>query len=112
MVLLDFVCNDICEAVVAINEARLEANGRVLLPAHVRKLLGVGPGDTLLIEPGEYGVRLYTRAQALHELRDVVNRNVKAGASLVDEFLAWKKQDTAAVATKHKRLAGAPRERR
>ena len=55
-------------------EVKLEANGRILLPADVRRQLGVRPGDVLLLDVCDDGVRLWTRAMAARELQALAPR--------------------------------------
>ena len=76
-------------------EVKLESNGRVLLPAEVRRALGVQPGDTLLLDVGEEGILLWTRDMAGRGLQALVSRSVPAGASLVDELSMMRRADDA-----------------
>ena len=55
-------------------EVKVEANGRILIPADVRRQLGVQPGDVLLLGVGDDGVRLWTRAMAARDLQALVSR--------------------------------------
>lgn len=55
-------------------EVKVEANGRILIPANVRRQLGVQPGDVLLLGVSHDGVRLWTRAMAARDLQALVAR--------------------------------------
>lgn len=67
--------------------------GRVLLPAKIRKELGIEPGMDLLLTYTDGHVRLETRAQALARAQQLARRFVRPGTSVVDEFLAERKQE-------------------
>ena len=83
-VLLDSGLTDRTGDVVATVEVKLEANGRVLLPADVRRKLGIQPGDTLLLDVNDGGILLWTREMAARGLKDLVSRSVPAETSLVE----------------------------
>lgn len=73
---------------------KVEQNGRILLPVEIRRLLGVGPGDELLLEVQEHGVRLYTAAQAVQALQQFVKENTLPDHEFTtDDFLAWRRAD-------------------
>lgn len=74
---------------------KLEANGRVLLPAEVRRQLGVSPGDTLLLDVDANGIHLWTQAMAIRALQEAVAVAVPAGVSLVDELLQMRREEAA-----------------
>ena len=74
---------------------KVEANGRVLLPADVRRQLGVGPGDTLLAQVDEGGLRVWTPEIALQRARAMVSEFLPADRSLVDDLYAQRRADTA-----------------
>jgi antitoxin PrlF len=56
-------------------QVKVAANGRIVLPADVRKQLGLEGGGTLMLSVDEFGVTLTTfqqriaKAQALYEKR-------------------------------------------
>jgi AbrB family looped-hinge helix DNA binding protein len=72
---------------------KVEANGRVLLPAEVRRQLGVSAGDTLLAAIDADGLRIWTQAIALHQAQSLVSEFVPGNASLVDDLLATRRED-------------------
>lgn len=95
LVLLDFGITDRTGDTVATVELKLEANGRVLLPADVRRKLGVHPGDTLLLDVTDVGILLWTREMAARGLKDLVARSVPAETSLVDELSRMRRVEEA-----------------
>jgi AbrB family looped-hinge helix DNA binding protein len=60
----------------AIQEIRLKLseNGRVVIPAHVRKDLGVESGGEILLERQKDGYRLTTRRQRIKEAQETIRR--------------------------------------
>ncbi|MES2177026.1 MAG: AbrB/MazE/SpoVT family DNA-binding domain-containing protein [Gemmatimonadota bacterium] len=74
-------------------EVRLEANGRVLLPAEVRHRLGLKPGDTLLLDVTADGILLWTREMAARELQAAVSRALPQNVSLLDELKALRRAE-------------------
>lgn len=67
---------------------QIDEAGRVLVPAALRKWLGVQPGDRLIMEPGEGRLSLSTQAAALDRARTILKRYVPEGTSLADEIIA------------------------
>ena len=93
LMLLDFGIPDRTGDAVPTVEVKVEANGRVLLPADVRRKLGLQPGDTLLLDVTDDGILLWTRQMAARSLRDLVSRSVPAKISLVDELSRMRRAD-------------------
>jgi bifunctional DNA-binding transcriptional regulator/antitoxin component of YhaV-PrlF toxin-antitoxin module len=85
---------------------RIDEVGRVLLPAKVRKELGVEPGMDLLLTCSDGVVRLETRAQALARARRLARRLAPEGTSVVDEFLAERRQEARREAKGRRRARG------
>jgi AbrB family looped-hinge helix DNA binding protein len=79
-------------------EAKLKVGpgGRVLIPAAMRELLGVGEGDALMatLEGGE--LRLLSLAESVRRAQAIVRSKVPAGVSLVDELLADRRREVQA----------------
>lgn len=75
--------------------AEVKSNGRILLPAEVRKALGVAEGEKLrgVVEDGE--LRLFTPATALSKMQKQVRELVPPGVSLVDDLIAERRAENA-----------------
>jgi AbrB family looped-hinge helix DNA binding protein len=71
---------------------KLSENGRVVIPAHVRKDLGVESGGEILLERQKDGYRLTTRRQRIREAQETIRRYIKPGVSLVDELIAERRE--------------------
>jgi AbrB family looped-hinge helix DNA binding protein len=82
------------EGKMAMQEIRLKLseNGRVVIPAHVRKDLGVESGGEILLERQKDGYRLTTRRQRIKEAQETIRRYIKPGVSLVDELIAERRE--------------------
>ena len=71
---------------------RLAANGRVVIPAEVRRDLGVESGGEIILERREGGYRLTTRRQRIEEAQKYLRRYAKGGVSAVDELIAERRE--------------------
>src|SRR4051794_6649658 len=68
--------------------AKIDRGGRILIPARLRKELGVGPGDPVVLETwdGELRVRPYQKAIA--EAQAIIAQYIPdRDRSLVDELI-------------------------
>jgi AbrB family looped-hinge helix DNA binding protein len=83
----------VSEAAVAAYETRVDANGRIVLPAAVRRRLGLGPGDGVIIRTDADGVRVLAAAEAVREAQALVRSHVRGKGSLVEELLAWRRSE-------------------
>lgn len=90
---LEFVVIARTEAAMPQMKLKLEVNGRVLLPAEVRRQLGVTAGDTLLAESDENGLRIWTADIALRRAQSLVSELVSKDRSLVDELFAERRAE-------------------
>lgn len=68
--------------------ARVNQNGRVVIPALFRKRLGIRAGDELLLRLEDDELRITTMQRNLDRARRLVRKHVKPGTSLVDELIA------------------------
>ena len=71
---------------------RLNANGRVVIPASVRKSLGVGAGDEVILEKRDDGFRLTTQQQRIERAQRRAQTRLAAGASLAGELIAERRE--------------------
>ena len=73
--------------------AKINQQGRIVIPAECRAAAGIKPGDELLIEAiGEGELRLRTRQQALKEAQAIVAR-YGSGRDLVAELIAERREE-------------------
>jgi AbrB family looped-hinge helix DNA binding protein len=76
--------------------ARVNQQGRIVIPAECRAAAGLKPGDDLLIEAvGEGELRLRTRSLALKEAQAIVARYLPKGRDLVQEFIDDRRKEAA-----------------
>lgn len=71
---------------------RLSENGRVVIPAQVRKVLGVEAGDEIILEQERNAFRITTQQQRIAEARKRIRRYIKPGTRLVDELIAERRE--------------------
>lgn len=71
---------------------RVAENGRVVIPAEVRRDLGVESGGEIILKKEDNGYRMTTQQQRLAEARRRIRRYVKPGTSLVDELIAERRE--------------------
>ena len=74
--------------------AKIDQNGRVLIPATYRSALGLRPNDhvILLLEDGE--VLLLTPKRAVERAQELVRRHISEGRALSDELLTERREET------------------
>ena len=70
-------------------KAKLNANGRVVIPAAIRRALDLRPGDELIMRVEDGELRLSTRRQALERARRMIRQyipeDVDLAQSLIDD---------------------------
>jgi AbrB family looped-hinge helix DNA binding protein len=76
-------------------KARIGEGGRIVIPAEIRRELGVGVGDELLLKVENGELRAWTRAQAIKRAQALLRKYVPEGVSLVDELIAERRREAA-----------------
>ena len=71
---------------------RLNANGRVVIPASVRKALGVEAGDELILEKRDDVFCLTTQQQRIARAQQRAKTRLAAGTSLAGELIAERRE--------------------
>ena len=68
-------------------KTQLSQGGRIVIPAHYRKALGLKPGDdvVLILEANE--VRLVTPLRAVKRVQSLVHQYVSKGRTLTNELI-------------------------
>lgn len=70
-----------------IHRTRLDQNGRIVIPAEVRRQLGVEPGDEVVLDVSAYDVRLSSHHAAVAALQHMVRESTRGKPYSVAEFL-------------------------
>jgi AbrB family looped-hinge helix DNA binding protein len=71
----------------------IREGGRIVIPAHLRAALGVGPGDDLVAVLDGAELRLLTPAENIRQIQDRLASLKKPGESIVDEFIAERRAE-------------------
>jgi AbrB family looped-hinge helix DNA binding protein len=73
--------------------ARVNENGRIVLPAAFRKALGVNVGDEVLLRLQDDELRITTQQLRIKRAQQRAQKYLKPGISIVDEFLAERRSE-------------------
>ncbi len=75
---------------------KLTDGNRIVIPATIRKGLGLRVGDAVTLVLQDNGeVRLLTQTEAVRQAQALVRQHVDKDRSLVDELLAERREETA-----------------
>ncbi len=72
--------------------ARLNQNGRVVIPAAHRESLGIKPGDEIILRVEDGELRITTMKRRIERAQRLIREHSKAGRSLADELIAERRQ--------------------
>ncbi len=73
--------------------AKLDKQGRIVLPAKYREQLDLNTGDTVMVNVKDKEIRIKSRMQLLKEAQELFQKKNKIKGSVVDEFLRWKRKE-------------------
>ncbi|MGH9518012.1 MAG: AbrB/MazE/SpoVT family DNA-binding domain-containing protein, partial [Terriglobales bacterium] len=76
-----------------IRVAKLNDNGRIVIPKAMREAPGIKSGDEVLLRRDENGILLYTRAIAVRAIQRELRGRVSPGASIVDELITERRAE-------------------
>jgi AbrB family looped-hinge helix DNA binding protein len=72
--------------------ARVNQNGRVVIPASYRKALGIKPGDEVILRMEDDELRITTMKRRIERAQRRVRKYVEPGVSLADELIAERRE--------------------
>ncbi len=75
---------------------RVDQAGRVVVPAGIRRALGIHSGHHLTISLDGDSIRLQTIDAALERVRAIARRKRNLGSNVVDDFIAERRAEEAA----------------
>jgi antitoxin PrlF len=68
------------------DHVRMAANGRVVIPARVRSELGIGGGETFVVEVEDGVIKLVPFSHVIRRVQEEIRRYIPAGRSLAEEL--------------------------
>ena len=74
---------------------KISDGGRVVIPAELRRALGLEVGDEVIIRAADGELRIMTRKEAVNRAQSIVDRKVNKGRSLVDELIKERRAEAA-----------------
>ena len=73
-------------------QTRINANGRVVIPAEFRRALGVKSGDVIVLKMEKDELRITTLRQRLARAQEMVRSLNKGGRKLSEELIAERRE--------------------
>ena len=74
---------------------KIGQGGRIVLPAQIRKVLGVTTGDDLILSLTDGEVRMFTREEGIRRAQELVRRYFPEGRSLSEELIRERRAESA-----------------
>ncbi len=74
-------------------KTKLAPNGRIVIPAEIRRALGFEPGETLVMEVVDGTLRIETYLHRIKQAQEEIAKLILPGVSLVDELLADRREE-------------------
>jgi AbrB family looped-hinge helix DNA binding protein len=74
-------------------KARLNENGRIVIPAAIRKKLGMKPGDTLLLRVEDDVLKIESQRQRVRRVQQSMRRFIPPERDLSGELLADRREE-------------------
>jgi AbrB family looped-hinge helix DNA binding protein len=74
---------------------KISGGGRVVIPAELRRALGLEVGDEVIIRAADGELRIMTRKEAVNRAQSIVGRKVNKERSLVDELIKERRAEGA-----------------
>jgi len=76
-----------------LTRVRVDAAGRVVIPAELRHKLGIKTGEELILCEDQHGIHLQTFAQAVKAVQEVFAPYRVPGISVVDELIREREEE-------------------
>jgi AbrB family looped-hinge helix DNA binding protein len=72
---------------------KVAQGGRIVIPAEMRKLLGIEIGEEVGVRVDGGELRISTRKAAFRRAQELVQKRVPRGVSLVDQLIAERRKE-------------------
>ena len=75
------------------SQSQVSAGGRIVIPADIRKLMGINTGDQVILSYHDGELHISTRKQRLKQAKALVKASCAGIHSLADELLEERKAE-------------------
>lgn len=72
---------------------RIIEGGKLIIPASMRRELGIATGDTVLVDVADGELRVRSLSKAIERAQAILRRHVPDGVSLADELIAERRRE-------------------
>ena len=72
---------------------RINENGRIVIPASYRKVLGVDIGDEIILRMEDDELRITTMKRKIERAQRIARKYVRPGVLLSDELIAERREE-------------------
>jgi AbrB family looped-hinge helix DNA binding protein len=76
-------------------KTKITEGGRILIPAAMRKALGLKVGKSVTLTMNQGGLLLSTREAAVHRIDELMKDKIDPKRSVVDEFIRERREEAA-----------------
>jgi AbrB family looped-hinge helix DNA binding protein len=76
------------------SRARVDKQGRLLIPAEIRRQLGMEPGVAVTLTVDDATLSVITLDEAIKRLQDTMRKYTKGRTGILDEFLRDRRIDS------------------
>ena len=72
---------------------RIIEGGKLIIPASMRRELGIATGDTVLVDVADGELRVRSLSKVIAHAQAILRRHVPKGVSLADELIADRRRE-------------------
>ena len=76
-------------------KTKVAEGGRIVIPAAMRKALGLKVGKAVTLTLNESGLHVSTREAALHRIDELMKDKIRPERSVVDELISERRKEAA-----------------
>lgn len=73
--------------------ATISANGRIVIPAAMRSLMGIKPGEDVLMEVEDGVLRIESHRARIRRIQEEFKKYAKPGVLMSDELIAERRKE-------------------
>ena len=76
-------------------KTKVTQGGRIVIPAEMRRELGIEVGETVNLSVQDRSIRIISQREGIRRAQALVRKKVPKGISLVDELIADRRREAA-----------------